>query len=44
MANCSNVIVRGMLQDPSGIFELIEVVGNGTYGQVHKVSNLFALG
>jgi len=24
-------------QDPSGIFELIEVVGNGTYGQVHKV-------
>eukprot|EP00731_Ephydatia_muelleri_P029555 Em0021g78a len=23
-------------QDPSGIFELIEVVGNGTYGQVHK--------
>ena len=25
------------LQDPAGIFELIEVVGNGTYGQVHKV-------
>ena len=25
------------MQDPSGIFELIEVVGNGTYGQVHKV-------
>ncbi|XP_065888960.1 serine/threonine-protein kinase mig-15-like isoform X2 [Dysidea avara] len=24
------------LKDPSGIFELIEVVGNGTYGQVHK--------
>ena len=24
------------LQDPAGIFELIEVVGNGTYGQVHK--------
>ena len=24
-------------QDPAGIFELIEVVGNGTYGQVHKV-------
>lgn len=24
-------------QDPHGIFELIEVVGNGTYGQVHKV-------
>ena len=26
------------LQDPSGIFELIEVVGNGTYGQVYKVN------
>lgn len=25
------------LQDPAGIFELIEVVGNGTYGQVYKV-------
>jgi len=24
------------LRDPAGIFELIEVVGNGTYGQVHK--------
>uniref|UniRef100_A0A1I8E8F6 non-specific serine/threonine protein kinase n=1 Tax=Wuchereria bancrofti TaxID=6293 RepID=A0A1I8E8F6_WUCBA len=23
-------------QDPAGIFELIEVVGNGTYGQVYK--------
>ncbi|VDO37503.1 unnamed protein product [Onchocerca flexuosa] len=22
--------------DPAGIFELIEVVGNGTYGQVYK--------
>lgn len=27
-----------MLQEPAGIFELIEVVGNGTYGQVYKVS------
>ena len=26
-----------LFQDPAGIFELIEVVGNGTYGQVHKV-------
>lgn len=25
-------------KDPAGIFDLIEVVGNGTYGQVHKVS------
>ncbi|XP_043933013.1 misshapen-like kinase 1 [Protopterus annectens] len=24
------------LRDPAGIFELVEVVGNGTYGQVHK--------
>lgn len=24
------------LRDPAGIFELIEVIGNGTYGQVHK--------
>ncbi|CAB3998387.1 misshapen-like kinase 1 isoform X7 [Paramuricea clavata] len=24
------------LKDPAGIFELVEVVGNGTYGQVHK--------
>uniref|UniRef100_A0A673KQW8 non-specific serine/threonine protein kinase n=1 Tax=Sinocyclocheilus rhinocerous TaxID=307959 RepID=A0A673KQW8_9TELE len=24
------------LRDPAGIFELIEVVGNGTYGQVYK--------
>uniref|UniRef100_A0A8D0ENJ3 non-specific serine/threonine protein kinase n=1 Tax=Strix occidentalis caurina TaxID=311401 RepID=A0A8D0ENJ3_STROC len=23
-------------QDPAGIFELVEVVGNGTYGQVYK--------
>lgn len=28
-------------QDPAGIFELIEVVGNGTYGQVYKVSFAF---
>lgn len=27
------------LQDPAGIFELVEVVGNGTYGQVYKVSS-----
>uniref|UniRef100_A0A3Q1HLA3 non-specific serine/threonine protein kinase n=1 Tax=Anabas testudineus TaxID=64144 RepID=A0A3Q1HLA3_ANATE len=25
------------LRDPAGIFELVEVVGNGTYGQVYKV-------
>uniref|UniRef100_A0A8C4YMH7 non-specific serine/threonine protein kinase n=1 Tax=Gopherus evgoodei TaxID=1825980 RepID=A0A8C4YMH7_9SAUR len=25
------------LRDPAGIFELVEVVGNGTYGQVYKI-------
>ncbi|XP_064413652.1 mitogen-activated protein kinase kinase kinase kinase 4 isoform X3 [Latimeria chalumnae] len=25
-----------LLRDPAGIFELVEVVGNGTYGQVYK--------
>ncbi|KAK6057469.1 hypothetical protein COOONC_05015 [Cooperia oncophora] len=28
------------LRDPAGIFELIEVVGNGTYGQVYKVRSI----
>lgn len=28
------------LQDPAGIFELVELVGNGTYGQVYKVRTL----
>ena len=27
------------LKDPAGIFDLIEVVGNGTYGQVRKQSH-----
>lgn len=34
-----------LIQDPAGIFELVEVVGNGTYGQVYKVGvslHLFA--
>ena len=26
------------LKDPVGIFDLVEVIGNGTYGQVYKVS------
>lgn len=30
-------------QDPAGIFELVEVVGNGTYGQVYKVSSSMML-
>ena len=29
-----------MFQDPAGIFDLMEVVGNGTYGQVYKVKNI----
>ncbi|XP_052753662.1 serine/threonine-protein kinase mig-15 isoform X2 [Galleria mellonella] len=35
--NCSlDDIDLSALKDPAGIFELIEVVGNGTYGQVYK--------
>lgn len=33
----SDIDITYFLQDPAGIFELIEVVGNGTYGQVYKV-------
>ena len=33
----NNFIFFLYFQDPAGIFELIEVVGNGTYGQVYKV-------
>lgn len=29
---------QSWFKDPAGIFDLIEVVGNGTYGQVYKVS------
>nr|XP_014341516.1 PREDICTED: mitogen-activated protein kinase kinase kinase kinase 4-like isoform X1 [Latimeria chalumnae] len=29
-------LVLSSLRDPEGIFELVEVVGNGTYGQVYK--------
>uniref|UniRef100_A0A8C9T4N6 non-specific serine/threonine protein kinase n=1 Tax=Scleropages formosus TaxID=113540 RepID=A0A8C9T4N6_SCLFO len=31
------------LRDPAGIFELVEVVGNGTYGQVYKLTRPFPL-
>uniref|UniRef100_A0A8B9Q9Z4 Uncharacterized protein n=1 Tax=Apteryx owenii TaxID=8824 RepID=A0A8B9Q9Z4_APTOW len=36
-------VARGVTlpkQDPAGIFELVELVGNGTYGQVYKVRAL----
>lgn len=32
-----NAFLSFSFQDPAGIFELVEVVGNGTYGQVYKV-------
>lgn len=35
-ANALDDIDLASLKDPAGIFDLIEVVGNGTYGQVYK--------
>ncbi|XP_068596284.1 mitogen-activated protein kinase kinase kinase kinase 4 [Brachionichthys hirsutus] len=35
-ARSSDRIELAALRDPAGIFELVEVVGNGTYGQVYK--------
>lgn len=35
-SNSLDDIDLNALRDPAGIFELIEVVGNGTYGQVYK--------
>lgn len=35
--NGLEVINLNELRDPAGIFDLIEVVGTGTYGQVYKV-------
>uniref|UniRef100_A0A3B3I5Y8 non-specific serine/threonine protein kinase n=1 Tax=Oryzias latipes TaxID=8090 RepID=A0A3B3I5Y8_ORYLA len=34
--NASIFFLSWDLQEPAGIFELVEVVGNGTYGQVYK--------
>uniref|UniRef100_A0A8C0FPV7 non-specific serine/threonine protein kinase n=1 Tax=Bubo bubo TaxID=30461 RepID=A0A8C0FPV7_BUBBB len=33
---CKSCYFFCFLQDPAGIFELVQVVGNGTYGQVYK--------
>ncbi|KAI4883827.1 hypothetical protein NFI96_025291, partial [Prochilodus magdalenae] len=33
---CNAPLSLSVFQDPAGIFELVEVVGNGTYGQVYK--------
>ncbi|XP_028831079.1 TRAF2 and NCK interacting kinase a isoform X2 [Denticeps clupeoides] len=35
-ARSLNEIDLAALRDPAGIFELVELVGNGTYGQVYK--------
>uniref|UniRef100_A0A6Q2Y2A0 non-specific serine/threonine protein kinase n=1 Tax=Esox lucius TaxID=8010 RepID=A0A6Q2Y2A0_ESOLU len=35
-ASATLIINVSIFQDPAGIFELVEVVGNGTYGQVYK--------
>uniref|UniRef100_A0A3Q2P290 non-specific serine/threonine protein kinase n=1 Tax=Fundulus heteroclitus TaxID=8078 RepID=A0A3Q2P290_FUNHE len=32
----SDSLFLPLFQDPAGIFELVELVGNGTYGQVYK--------
>ena len=29
-------LLSNSIKDPAGIFDLMEVVGNGTYGQVYK--------
>uniref|UniRef100_A0A2K6B0R5 non-specific serine/threonine protein kinase n=1 Tax=Macaca nemestrina TaxID=9545 RepID=A0A2K6B0R5_MACNE len=34
------LLSRLLKPDPAGIFELVEVVGNGTYGQVYKVRRM----
>ncbi|XP_062359123.1 nik-related protein kinase [Cinclus cinclus] len=36
MARSLDGIDLAALRDPAGIFELVQVVGNGTYGQVYK--------
>ena len=36
MGSSLDDIDLAQLKDPAGIFDLMEVIGNGTYGQVYK--------
>ena len=39
MARSLDEIDLSSLSDPAGIFDLVEQIGSGTYGQVFKVSD-----
>ena len=40
MARSLDEIDLGNMSDPAGIFDLVEQIGSGTYGQVFKVSRV----